>query len=547
MQKETTGHAIKVGAAYNSLKRGHKLSLGIVHIRDKTSTTTPVTTQVLTSRQQRAHMCNSTIYHHANGEINETLINKMCSDFYPSCKKDTFTSRLRYIFTEEPYFKFNFTIVKKGCMAYVIDIYENNTLVSFNYIPYNKTGEQKIFKRRNLYGVSYRYKVTFLPSGYSISHRVKRSPTKCETFTILTIRKNIKKENPLCNARNDLLDVQITAAPICDYFSNNVADVKNYLKKTKLKISNCTIIPYQLPRDEVDEKGYTNKTLHVVFVMSAILLTIFIILIIVRIVRNIKRKHGEVDRVEGTAEQAGHRQGKKVMILNRPGCELIETLLRDLAFFLKAYGIDVKLSLLEQSQIDAEGGISSYLQRNIDSCDYILIMFTEHDKDHTPLKHRPYEFAVKVISGLAYHQNDSSRYIPLYLTSYEKALSLMPSFLIATQDMGFQIPRELSQLMRRLLGSTVPSKTKEQLVKMNFFINKMKTACKKIECEKHTTCSQDNCNKGTIYDSVSNLSAIWASTAPSRWSSFHSIYKRPQVDVPLLTMEEILKRNEITN
>lgn len=513
------------------------------------STTTPATTQALKSLQQRAHMCNSTINHHANGKLNETLINKMCSDLYPSCGEDTFTSRLTYIFTKEPYFKFNFTIVKRGCMAYVIDIYENNTLVLFN-ITYSKTGEQKIFERRNLYGVSYRYKVTFFPSGYSISHRVKRSPTKCETYTILSIRKNIKRENPLCNARIDLMDVQITAAPICDYFSNNVADVKNYLKENKLNISNCTIIPYQLPQDVVDEKGNTNKTLHVVFIMSAILLIIFIILIIVRIVRNIKRKHNEVlvmDRVEGTMEQAGLRQGKKVMILNRPGCELMETLLRDLAFFLKAHGIDVKLSLLEQSQIDAEGGISSYLQRNIDSCDYILIMFTEHDKDHTPLKHRPYEFAVNVISGLAYHQNDSSRYIPLYLTSYEKALSLMPSFLIATQDMGFQIPRELPQLIRRLLGSTIPSKTKEQIVKMNFFINRMKTAFKKIECEKHTTCSEDNCNKGTIYDSVSNLSAVWASTAPSGWSSFHSIYKRPQVDVPLLTTEEILKRNEITN
>lgn len=107
------------------------------------------------------------------------------------------------------------------------------------------------------------------------------------------------------------MDVQITAAPICDYFSNNVADVKNYLKENKLNISNCTIIPYQLPQDVVDEKGNTNKTLHVVFIMSAILLIIFIILIIVRIVRNIKRKHNEVlvmDRVEGTMEQAGLRK-----------------------------------------------------------------------------------------------------------------------------------------------------------------------------------------------------------------------------------------------
>ena len=64
-----------------------------------------------------------------------------------------------------------------------------------------------------------------------------------------------------------------------------------------------------------------------------------------------------------------------VMILNRPGCELYEMFLRDLAFILSTYGIDVKLALLEQTSIDADGGIPCYLQRNIESCDYIFIIF----------------------------------------------------------------------------------------------------------------------------------------------------------------------------
>ena len=55
----------------------------------------------------------------------------------------------------------------------------------------------------------------------------------------------------------------------------------------------------------------------------------------------------------------------------------MDTLLRDLAYILKSNGIQITFSLLEQSELDAEGGISSYLQRNIDTCDYILIMFTD--------------------------------------------------------------------------------------------------------------------------------------------------------------------------
>ena len=63
------------------------------------------------------------------------------------------------------------------------------------------------------------------------------------------------------------------------------------------------------------------------------------------------------------------------MILNAPGCNALQVLLRDLAYILSLYKIDVKLAFLEQTQVDAEGGISSYLQRNIESCDCILIMF----------------------------------------------------------------------------------------------------------------------------------------------------------------------------
>ena len=64
------------------------------------------------------------------------------------------------------------------------------------------------------------------------------------------------------------------------------------------------------------------------------------------------------------------------MIISKPGCEILEQFLRDLAYLLISYGIEVKLSLLEQNNIDAEGGIATYLQRNIEDCDYILIMFT---------------------------------------------------------------------------------------------------------------------------------------------------------------------------
>lgn len=66
------------------------------------------------------------------------------------------------------------------------------------------------------------------------------------------------------------------------------------------------------------------------------------------------------------------------MILNRPGCDLLEAFVRDLACLLKSYEIELKVGLLDQEEIDSQGGIASYMQRNLDLCDYVLIVFTEN-------------------------------------------------------------------------------------------------------------------------------------------------------------------------
>lgn len=65
------------------------------------------------------------------------------------------------------------------------------------------------------------------------------------------------------------------------------------------------------------------------------------------------------------------------MIIHRPGCDLLDAFVRDLAYVLKSFDIDATCALLEQSSIDAQGGIASYTQKYIDSSDYIFILLTE--------------------------------------------------------------------------------------------------------------------------------------------------------------------------
>ena len=66
------------------------------------------------------------------------------------------------------------------------------------------------------------------------------------------------------------------------------------------------------------------------------------------------------------------------MILHRPGCDHLDTFVRDLSFIIHSYDIKVTSPLLEMSNIDAQGGLASYITRNIDTCTYVLVLITEH-------------------------------------------------------------------------------------------------------------------------------------------------------------------------
>lgn len=112
-------------------------------------------------------------------------------------------------------------------------------------------------------------------------------------------------------------------------------------------------------------------------------------------------------------------------------------------------------------------------------------------------KHRPYEFALKVISGLAYYNGTSSRYIPIYLTNIKKAIHLLPSFLTASTSLGYQLPKEVNKLLSRLLlnHKRMLTKTVERKVKDKFFVERMKSVVKKITEAKHGVCCNQSCIK----------------------------------------------------
>ena len=68
------------------------------------------------------------------------------------------------------------------------------------------------------------------------------------------------------------------------------------------------------------------------------------------------------------------------MVIQRPGCEVLEDFTFEFASYLQSYGITVRMTSSNDHVIDAEGGMVSYLHNNIMHCDVVFVLVTEYEK-----------------------------------------------------------------------------------------------------------------------------------------------------------------------
>ena len=56
---------------------------------------------------------------------------------------------------------------------------------------------------------------------------------------------------------------------------------------------------------------------------------------------------------------------------------MLDALVNKIEQFLISYDISVKTVANEESEVIQAGGMPSYLHRNIESCDFVVVMFTK--------------------------------------------------------------------------------------------------------------------------------------------------------------------------
>ncbi|XP_057290655.1 uncharacterized protein LOC130613323 [Hydractinia symbiolongicarpus] len=379
----------------------------------------------------------------------------------------------------------------------------------------------------------YTFSMTLLPTGETKDFSWT-SPDDCALSVLEDIQSvihNTHGSRNYCFKKQNVASVMTFAKIQCKKHDYSATRVKDILKNNLHVTSECEFL---LNKDTANSTSMPVLTIAIISISVVLILLLSVACFVVRhrkkLHRNTQDYHETLRIVEPITSD---NESTSVMILNRPGCELLEAFLRDFAFVLSSYGVNVRMALLEQNEIDADGGIASYMQKHINKCDYILIMCTENTNEHIEiLKHRPYEFALKIIGGMAFHQNDSSRYIPMYLSSYKEAVKIIPSFLNASTSFGYQLPQDMKKLLSRITSKKQLQATSERIAKDKFFFNKMYEHRKKISAKEHPHCIKEYCTKGTCHGSIVNLSSIWPTTVQSaKWSSSHSLANDPLDDV----------------
>ena len=115
--------------------------------------------------------------------------------------------------------------------------------------------------------------------------------------------------------------------------------------------------------------------------------------------------------------------------------------------------------------------------------------------DAPTLTHRPYKFVLRLIEGLAFHSNNCSRFIPVYIKPYAEALELFPTFLIASKHTGYQIPKDIQKLTNFMLVKDEQFQTEEETANRQLYTSRMESVLKKFLEETHPGCNKDYCCK----------------------------------------------------
>ena len=71
-------------------------------------------------------------------------------------------------------------------------------------------------------------------------------------------------------------------------------------------------------------------------------------------------------------------ENPNILLINQPGCLVLQEIVEKLSIYLKSHGANVKIMFENDGlEIDHYGGVSTYLTRNVPEHHFVLMLFTD--------------------------------------------------------------------------------------------------------------------------------------------------------------------------
>ncbi|XP_066925870.1 uncharacterized protein [Clytia hemisphaerica] len=189
-----------------------------------------------------------------------------------------------------------------------------------------------------------------------------------------------------------------------------------------------------------------------------------------------------------------------VLLLHRPGCDILDQVVRDLLQILSCYDITIECPLLEMSHIDAQGGLQNVIRNNVEKCSVILLFITE-TVEEPHMNHKSFNCTLSLLEG---NLKKTSRVVPIYLDDLKDIQKEFPRFLISAHNVGYKIPNQLKDLTEFLKGKYF-QQSKEGKKSVEFTINRLKNQIKRYCKETHKDCCKERCLQGQLTEDKSEL------------------------------------------
>eukprot|EP00111_Clytia_hemisphaerica_P022418 TCONS_00065892-protein len=199
-------------------------------------------------------------------------------------------------------------------------------------------------------------------------------------------------------------------------------------------------------------------------------------------------------------------ENPNILLINQPGCLVLKEIVEKLSLYLKSHGANVKVMLENDGhEIDLEGGISTFLARNISQHHFVLMLFSKNFEGSQHRHREVFDKSSHLIESFTCKEANMNIHLcALFLENIDTRL--IPQNLLALKMSRFNMPRDLGNLSQSLIKPDVSQLDRHLHENKHLFKKELCSLLKEYKQDSHDDCKTHLCEKvRSVCSSVSEI------------------------------------------